>query len=152
MSMRSRVQMADGGPKPARSVPSAHPARATRCTEALRDIAEDCTVVSEDLLVSAYSGTTPNTELLQSLISLRDLVEEAIGVVVVRQRAQGKPLEDLAEFARLSGDRLRRKYDPASVDRALTTRHRPKPVTNAHPAAAGTQLPTRAIVWPPPSA
>ncbi|MFH7340689.1 helix-turn-helix domain-containing protein [Streptomyces sp. KHY 26] len=137
MSTRSRIQMANGTPKLARS---AHPARATRCTEALRDIAEDCTVVSEDLLIRAYSGTTPNTELLQDLIALRDLVEEAIGVVVIRQRAQGKPVEDLAQVARLSGDRLRKKYDPTSIDRALTTRHRPKPVTTPHPAAAGTQL------------
>ncbi|MCN9240402.1 helix-turn-helix domain-containing protein [Streptomyces sp. RY43-2] len=145
MSTRSHAQTADGTRRPARSVPSASPARATRCTEALRDFAEDCTVVSEALLSSAYSAAVPNTELLQRLVSLRDLVDEAIGVVVVRQRAQGKPLAELAPIARITEDRLRRKYDPPSVDHSLTIRHRPKPVTPAQPAAAadGTPTPSR---------
>ncbi|MFJ9931455.1 helix-turn-helix domain-containing protein [Streptomyces misionensis] len=134
--------MADGTPKPVRSVPSAHPNRATRCTEALRDIAEDCTVVSEDLLAGAYSGAVPNTELLQRIISLKDLVEEAIGVIVVRQRAQAEPLKDLVPIAGLTEDRLRKKYDPASVDRALATRRRPEPVTVSHPGAATAGTPT----------
>ncbi|MER6565124.1 hypothetical protein ABT288_02725 [Streptomyces sp. NPDC001093] len=95
MSTRSNVQTADGTPRPARSAPAVDSARATRCTEALCDITEDCTVVSETLLLSAYRVGTPNTDLLQLLVSLRDVVDEAIGVVVVRQRAQGEPLADL---------------------------------------------------------
>ncbi|MGW2492812.1 helix-turn-helix domain-containing protein [Streptomyces sp. NPDC001606] len=131
--------MADSTPRPARSAPSADPARASRCTEALRDIAEDCTVVSEALLLSAYTPATPNTDLLQHLVSLRDLVDEAIGAVVVRQRAQGQPLADLAPIARRTEDRLRKKYDPPSADRALATRRRPMQAAPAHnTAAAGT--------------
>ncbi|MGW2103631.1 helix-turn-helix domain-containing protein [Streptomyces olivaceoviridis] len=141
MSTRSRAQMADGTPRPARSAPSVDPSRARRCTEALRDIAEDCTMVSEDLLLSAYSAATPNTELLQRLVSLRDLVDEAIGVVVVRHRAQGEPLADLAPIASRTEDRLRRKYDPPSVDRALATRRRPQPTIAAHSAAAAAGTP-----------
>ncbi|MFJ6669061.1 helix-turn-helix domain-containing protein [Streptomyces sp. NPDC091383] len=136
MSTRSRVQKADGTPQPARPALSAHADRVTRCTEAIRDIAEDCTVLSEDLLAGAYSGAAPNIELLQRLIGLRDLVEEAIGVVVVRQRAQAQPLKDLVPIAGLTEDRLRKKYDPAFVDRALATRRRPEPVTSIHPGAA----------------
>ncbi|TGZ12344.1 hypothetical protein DV517_74390 [Streptomyces sp. S816] len=142
MSTRSRVHKADDIPQPARSAPPAHAGRVTRCTEAIRDIAEDCTVISEDLLASAYSGATPNTELLQRLIGLRDLVEEAIGVVVVRQRAQAEPLKDLVPIAGLTEDRLRKKYDPASLDRALATRRRPEPVTGVHPGAATAGMPT----------
>ncbi|MFJ2170324.1 helix-turn-helix domain-containing protein [Streptomyces griseofuscus] len=141
MSTRSRVQTADGTPQPARSAPSANPSRASRCTEALRDIAEDCTVVSEDLLAGAYSGTTLNTDILQRLISLRGLVEEAIGVVVVRHRAQAQPLKELVPIAGISEDRLRKKYEPTSVDRSLATRSRPEPVT-FHPGAATAGTPT----------
>nr|WP_158506799.1 helix-turn-helix transcriptional regulator [Streptomyces collinus] len=142
MTTRSRDQMGDRTPRPARSAPSADPARASRCTEALRDIAEDCTVVSEALLLSAYRVGTPNTELLQLLVSLRDVVDEAIGVVVVRQRAQGEPLADLEPIARRTEDRLRKKYDPLSVDRALATRRRPMPAMPAHNSAtaAGTPM------------
>ncbi|MFF5435449.1 helix-turn-helix domain-containing protein [Streptomyces griseofuscus] len=139
MSTRSRVQKADGTPQPARSAPSA---RVTRCTEALRDIAEDCTVLSEDLLAGAYSEAAPSIELLQRLVGLKDLVEEAIGVVVVRHRAQAQPLKDLVPIARLTEDRLRKKYDPTSIDCALDTRHRPESVTTVHPGAATAGTPT----------
>ncbi|KAF3469976.1 helix-turn-helix transcriptional regulator [Streptomyces sp. Tu 3180] len=141
MSTRSRVQTADNAPRPARTAPSADPARARRCTEALRDIAEDCTVVSESLLLNAYSAAALNTELLQRLVALRDLVDEAIGVVVVRQRAQGEPLADLAPIAKRTEDRLRKKYDPPSVDRALATRRRPNPATPAHNTEAAADTP-----------
>lgn len=138
MSTRSRVQTADEASRPARS---ANPARARRCTEALRDIAEDCTVLSEALLHSAYRVAAPNTELLQRLVDLRDLVDEAIGVVVVRQRAQGEPLADLAPIAKRTEDRLRKKYDPSSVDRALATRRRPTPVISAHSTTTASDTP-----------
>ncbi|MBZ6100739.1 helix-turn-helix domain-containing protein [Streptomyces olivaceus] len=69
-------------------------------------------------------------------------MDEAIGVVVVRQRAQGMPLADLAPIARLTEDRLRKKYDPLSVDRALATRDRPKPVASAQNTASGASIPT----------
>ncbi|MGW5330885.1 helix-turn-helix domain-containing protein [Streptomyces sp. NPDC004014] len=141
MSTRSNAQTADSTPRPARSAAPAHRARATRCTEALRDIAEDCTVVSEALLLTAYNAASPNTELLQRLVSLRDLADEAIAVVVVRQRAQGEPLADLAPILELTEDRLRKKYDPPSVDRALAVRRRPKPVTSAQSAAAAADTP-----------
>ncbi|MBZ6100582.1 hypothetical protein KVH14_35490 [Streptomyces olivaceus] len=76
-----RAQATDAAPRPARAVASADAARARRCTEALRDIAEDCTVVSEALLLGAYSVAPPNTDLLQRLISLRDLgrVRKVVG-------------------------------------------------------------------------
>ncbi|MFF5860779.1 helix-turn-helix domain-containing protein [Streptomyces sp. NPDC012751] len=141
MSTRSRAQTAASIPRPARPAPSADSARAARCTEALRDIAEDCTVVSEDLLLSAYSAATPNTDLLQRLVSLRDLVDEAIGAVVVRQRAQGKPLAELEPIAKRTVDRLRKKYSPESVDHALANRPRPKPATTAHNATAVAEAP-----------
>ncbi|WP_221354619.1 helix-turn-helix domain-containing protein [Streptomyces beigongshangae] len=142
MSPHSRTRTAEGTLRPARSVPSADPARASRCTEALRDIAEDCNVVSEALLLSAYSAAPPNDDLLQHLVSLQNLVEEAIGAVVVRQRTQGEPLADLAPIVKRTEDRLRKKYDPLLVDRALATRHRPKPATPAHHTTATTGTPT----------
>ncbi|MFF3505356.1 helix-turn-helix domain-containing protein [Streptomyces sp. NPDC003247] len=153
MSTRSRLQTADNasrpvrsapaaGPARGRSAPAADPARARRCTEALRDIAEDCTVVSESLLLNAYSADAPNTELLQLLVNLRELVDEAVGVVVVRQRAQGEPLAELEPTTGLTQDRLRKKYNPASVDRALAARRRPRPATPAHSNETATGAPT----------
>ncbi|MEU5756722.1 helix-turn-helix transcriptional regulator [Streptomyces sp. NPDC047829] len=129
-----RVPDADGTLRPVRSVPSADAARVRRCTEALRDIAEDCTVHSEALLLGAYGPAPANPDLLQRLVDLRDLVDEAIGVVVVRHRSQGAPLADLAPIAKRTEDRLRKKYDPISVDNALTTRIRPEPVISASTA------------------
>ncbi|WP_059256655.1 helix-turn-helix domain-containing protein [Streptomyces reticuli] len=133
--------MADNASRPPRSAPSADAARARRCTEALRDIAEDCTVVSEALLHSAYRVAAPNTELLQRLVALGDLVDEAIGVVVVRQRAQGEPLAALSPIAKLTEDRLRKKYVPSAVDSALATRSRPTPVTCVLNTAATADMP-----------
>jgi transcriptional regulator with XRE-family HTH domain len=118
------------------------PARARRCTEALRDIAEDCTVVSESLMLNAYSATTPNTDLLQLLVDLRELVDEAIGVVGVRPRAQGESLAELEPIAKRTQDRLRKKYNPTSVDRALATRRRPSPATPAHSTETAADVPT----------
>jgi transcriptional regulator with XRE-family HTH domain len=99
-------------------------------------------VVSEALLLNAYSAATPNTDLLQQLVDLRDLVDEAIGVVVVRQRAQGEPLADLAPIAKRTEDRLRKKYNPSSVDAALATRRRPNPATPAHNTETAADAPT----------
>ncbi|MEV6810468.1 helix-turn-helix transcriptional regulator, partial [Streptomyces sp. NPDC051129] len=110
-------------------------------TEALRDIAEDCTMVGGTLLLGADRATTPNTDLLQALLTLQHLTGEAIAAVVVRQRAQDKPLADLAPIADLTEDRLRKKYNPRLVDRALATRRRPQPATTAHHTAA-TDAPT----------
>ncbi|CAL9327293.1 hypothetical protein SUDANB180_07789 (plasmid) [Streptomyces sp. enrichment culture] len=138
MSTRSTIQTADGSPRPSRPATPAGPTRVTRMTEAIRDLAEDCTMVSGDLLLSADRAATPNTELLQHLITLRSLADEAIAAVVIRQRAQGKPLADLAPIAELTADRLRKKYDPLSVEKALETRRRPKPATAAHDTATAT--------------
>jgi transcriptional regulator with XRE-family HTH domain len=132
----------DGTPRSGRSVPSADAARASRCTEALRDIAEDCNVHSEALVLGTSSGTLSNAEVLQRLVELRDVVEEAIGVVVVRQRSQGAPLADLAPIAKRTEDRLRKKYNPDTIDRALTTRRRAKPVATTHSSAAAAGIPT----------
>ncbi|MCZ9347073.1 hypothetical protein NGM37_56165, partial [Streptomyces sp. TRM76130] len=71
MPPHSRIQTADDTTRRTRSVPSAHAARARRCTEALRDIAEDCTVHSEALLLGAYSAAPSNVDLLQRLVDLR---------------------------------------------------------------------------------
>ncbi|WP_309030401.1 helix-turn-helix domain-containing protein [Streptomyces alfalfae] len=142
MPPQSRSQKTDGAPRPGRSVPSADAARASRCTEALRDIAEDCTVHSEALLLGTYSGTLSNADLLQRFIDLQNLVDEAIGVVVVRQRSQGAPLADLAPIAKRTEDRLRKKYNPLSVDLALATRRRPKPVAAAPSSETAANAPT----------
>ncbi|MCZ9347072.1 hypothetical protein NGM37_56160, partial [Streptomyces sp. TRM76130] len=65
-----------------------------------------------------------------------------IGVVVVRQHAQGAPLADLAPIAEITDDRLRKKYNPLSVDHALTTRRRPEPVAAAQNTACAAGTPT----------
>ncbi|MFJ2271940.1 helix-turn-helix domain-containing protein [Streptomyces sp. NPDC087228] len=122
MSIRSQA----GPARPARSAPTVDTGRATRCTEAVRDIAEDFSVLVEALMHSAYGAAAPTTELLQHVVALDALAQEAIGALVVRQRSQGEPLGALARMLERTEDRLRKKYDPQTVDHALATRLRPR--------------------------
>ncbi len=100
--------------------------RAARYTEAVRDISEDATVVSEKLLNSAYSADPSGAELMQHVVALDRLQQEAAGVLVARQRAQGKPLADLAQLLNLTEDRTRKKFRLQDVDEALRNRRRPQ--------------------------
>ncbi|MFJ3713748.1 helix-turn-helix transcriptional regulator [Streptomyces sp. NBC_01267] len=132
MSIRSQ----SGPARPARSAPCVDTDRATRCTEAVRDIAEDLTALSEELMQSAYGIATPTTELLDRVVAIKSLTQEAIGALVVRQRSQGEPLGELAEILERTEDRLRKKYNPHIVDQALTSRHRPRRTTPDNQTAA----------------
>lgn len=112
--------------QPSISSVSVSAGRASRCTEALRDIAEDFAVVSDEFLHKTHSATTPTTELLRTVVELGRLVQEAVSALVVRHRSQGEPLSDLAPSLRLTEDRLRKKYKPATVDESLSSRTRPR--------------------------
>ncbi|MCX4970833.1 helix-turn-helix domain-containing protein [Streptomyces sp. NBC_00654] len=111
--------------RPARSGPAVDADRAARCTESLRDIAEDITVLGEAFVYNTCDRAAPTTELLETVTALQDLVQEAIAAIVVRQRSQGEPLSDLAPMLKRTEDRLRKKYDPQAVDQNLATRTRP---------------------------
>ncbi|MEV0749784.1 helix-turn-helix transcriptional regulator [Streptomyces sp. NPDC050273] len=126
--------------RPARKGPAVDADRAKRCTEAVRDIAEDCVVVAESLINSATAPDAPTTELLHTVSTLAALAEEATAALVVRQRSQGEPLKGLAPMLNLTEDRLRKKYDPQTIDQSLTTRSRPMRVP--HPSPRPDDLPT----------
>ncbi|MFD8692708.1 XRE family transcriptional regulator [Streptomyces sp. NPDC059651] len=111
--------------RPARKGPAIDPDRAARCTEAVRDIAEDIVVVADAFLQRASDNTATAHELLDFLNTLAGLGHHATGAVVVRQRSQGKPLRDLAPKLDLSEDRVRKKYDPQTIDQQLAARTRP---------------------------
>ncbi|MFF3257727.1 helix-turn-helix domain-containing protein [Streptomyces sp. NPDC002932] len=112
--------------RPARSGPAIDAARATRCTESVRDMAEDFTVLSEALMHSTYGVAAPTAELLEIVIALERLAQEAIPALVVRQRSQGESLSELAPLLNLTPNRLRKKYVPQAVDRSLASRRRPR--------------------------
>ncbi|MEV3850410.1 helix-turn-helix transcriptional regulator [Streptomyces microflavus] len=111
--------------RPARPGTAVDADRAARCTEALRDIAEDFAVVSDALMHKTYGVATPTADLVDTVLELRRLTEEAVAAIVVRQRSQGEPLSDLASSLDLTVDRLRKKYVPKTVDQALAARRRP---------------------------
>lgn len=117
--------------RPSSSNVSISAGRASRCTEALRDIAEDLAVVADEFLHKTHSATTPTTELLRTVVELGLLVQEAVSALVVRHRSQGEPLSDLAPSLRLTEDRLRKKFKPATVDENLASRTRPRRATTA---------------------
>ncbi|WP_406349270.1 helix-turn-helix domain-containing protein [Streptomyces sp. NBC_00144] len=121
MSIRSY----SGPERPPRFGPAVDADRAARCTESVRDIAEDFTVLGEALVHSAYGICVSTPELLGIVIALENLAQEAIGALVVRQRSQGEPLGDLALMLERTEDRLRKKYVPQAVDVALASRSRP---------------------------
>ncbi|MFE0083377.1 helix-turn-helix domain-containing protein, partial [[Kitasatospora] papulosa] len=111
---------------PARKGPAVDAGRAARCTEAIRDIAEDAVVVTDNLLRRAFDPTTTTTsELLHLFGTLADLLEAGTAALVVGHRSAGLPLSDLAPDLHLSEDRIRKKYDPRTIDRQLAARARP---------------------------
>ncbi|WP_406414134.1 helix-turn-helix transcriptional regulator [Streptomyces halstedii] len=122
-----------GPERPTRNGPAVDADRATRCTEAVRDIAEDVVVVGDAFINRASDGAASASELLGLVVMAQGLVEEATAALVVRQRSQGEPLADLAPTLNLTEDRLRKKYDPRTVDRKLATRRRPMRTASASP-------------------
>ncbi len=114
--------------------------RAIRCTEAVRDIAEDVIVVADAFINRASGSDASTTELLGYVISLNRLTQEATAALVVRQRSLGEPLSDLAPMLNLTEDRLRKKHSPQAVDQALTSRSRPmrRAFSSQHPDAPPT--------------
>ncbi|MFF3177908.1 helix-turn-helix domain-containing protein [Streptomyces sp. NPDC057900] len=129
MSIRSHP-----GPQPsARNGPAIDPDRAKRCTEAVRDIAEDLIVVADAFLNRASDNAAPTTELLHIVTTINALAQEATEALVVRQRSQGEPLSDLAPELKVTEDRLRKKYDPQAIDQALARRSRPMRAPLASP-------------------
>ncbi|MFB7852683.1 helix-turn-helix domain-containing protein [Streptomyces sp. NPDC056053] len=122
MSIRSHP-----GPRRApRSGPAVDAGRAGRCTEYIRDIAEDFTVLADALTHGTYDTSASTADLLQTVIEFDNLVQEAIGVLVVRQRSQGEPLSELALLLDRTEDRLRKKYDLQAIDHNHTSRRRPR--------------------------
>ncbi|MGW7521826.1 helix-turn-helix domain-containing protein, partial [Streptomyces sp. NPDC054796] len=83
------------------------------------------------------------TELAELLVILDQLTQQATGAVVVRQRSQGNPLGDLAQIFDRTEDRLRKKYEPLAVDRALAARSRPLRTTPREPAPEEPQAPVQ---------
>ncbi|MFE6023093.1 helix-turn-helix domain-containing protein [Streptomyces sp. NPDC056441] len=124
-----------GHQPPARNGPAIDPGRATRCTEAVRDIAEDLIVVADAFLNRASDNAAPTTELLHIVTTVNALAQEATEALVVRQRSQGEPLSDLVPEVKVTEDRLRKKYDPQAIDQALAKRSRPMraPLTSPRP-------------------
>ncbi|MFE6985781.1 helix-turn-helix domain-containing protein [Streptomyces griseus] len=112
--------------RPPRSQPAVDAGRAARCTEAIRDIAEDFVVRAEELLHKTHNPDTPATDLVVTVAELGRLTEEATAALVVRQRSQGKPLKELTPALGLTEDRLRKKYHPQDVDLRLASRIRPR--------------------------
>ncbi|MFC9183307.1 helix-turn-helix domain-containing protein [Streptomyces globisporus] len=112
--------------RPPRSQPAVDAGRAARCTEAIRDIAEDFVVRAEELLHKTHNPDTPATDLVVTVAELSQLAEEAAAALVVRQRSQGKPLKELTPSLGLTEDRLRKKYNPQAVDLRLASRSRPR--------------------------
>lgn len=130
MSIRSH-----SGPEwPSRSGPAVDAGRAIRCTESVRDIAEDFTVLAEALMHKTYGIAATTTELLGIVTALDQLAHDAIGALVVRQRSQGEPLSDLTPLLNLTENRLRKKYDPETVDQSLASRRRADARGPQHPA------------------
>ncbi|WP_381805366.1 helix-turn-helix domain-containing protein [Streptomyces niveus] len=127
MSIRSH----SGPERPSRSGPAVDPERAVRCTESLRDIAEDVTTLSDALVHKTYGTAAPATEVLSTVIELGRLLDEAVAVLVVRQRSQGEPLGELASLLDRTEDRLRKKYDPRAIDQSLASRRRPMRAASA---------------------
>ncbi|MFK0132438.1 hypothetical protein ACIQRZ_19050 [Streptomyces rubiginosohelvolus] len=112
--------------RPPRSQPAVDAGRAARCTEAIRDIAEDFVVRAEELLHQTHNPDTPATDLVVTVAELGRLTEEATAALVVRQRSQGEPLKELTPALGLTEDRLRKKYHPQAVDLRLASRSRPR--------------------------
>ncbi|MDJ1645379.1 helix-turn-helix domain-containing protein [Streptomyces pakalii] len=110
--------------RPPRSQPAVDAARAARCTEAIRDIAEDFVVRAEELLHQTHNPDSPATDLVVTVAELGRLTEEATAALVVRQRSQGEPLKELTPALGLTEDRLRKKYHPQTVDLRLASRSR----------------------------
>ncbi|MER5967506.1 helix-turn-helix domain-containing protein [Streptomyces sp. NPDC002057] len=141
--------MSTRSPRPSASVPpqarcTSDEERAARCTAALREMSEDGVLLADSLLGSSTSGTAPATEQLRDAIAVRDLAEEMISTLVVRQRAERKPLDELAQILDLSVDRLRKKYSPETVDSRLATRSRPRyTITETSKATEPPDAPTR---------
>ncbi|MFG3399367.1 helix-turn-helix domain-containing protein [Streptomyces parvus] len=115
-----------GPSRPPRSQPAVDAGRAARCTEAIRDIAEDFVVRAEELLHQTHDPDTPATDLVVTVAELGRLTEEATAALVVRQRSQGEPLKELSPALGLTEDRLRKKYHPHAVDLRLASRPRPR--------------------------
>lgn len=112
--------------RPPQSQPAVDAGRAARCTEAIRDIAEDFVVRAEELLHETHNPDTPATDLVVTVAELGRLSQEATAALVVRQRSQGKPLKELTPALGLTEDRLRKKYHPQTVDLRLASRSRPR--------------------------
>ncbi|MGQ4353057.1 helix-turn-helix domain-containing protein [Streptomyces drozdowiczii] len=121
MSIRSHPDPQE----PARKGPALDADRAARCTEAVRDIAEDLVLVADALINRATDDTATTIELFTLASTVADLAQQATGALVVRQRSQGEPLDQLAVIANRSVDRLRRKYHPRTTDQNLAKRVRP---------------------------
>ncbi|MFF7492884.1 hypothetical protein [Streptomyces rubiginosohelvolus] len=145
---------------PPRSQPAVDVARAARCTEAIRDIAEDFVVRAEELLHQTHNPDTPATDLVVTVAQLARLTEEATAALVVRQRSQGEPLKELTPALGLTEDRLRKKYYPKTVDLRLASRtghdansreaahRRTPPARRARRTGSGCANPASA--WPAP--
>ncbi|MEU2730626.1 helix-turn-helix domain-containing protein [Streptomyces griseoviridis] len=104
-------------------------------------------MAADKLTLSSYNPATSAPDLLQQIVEIQRLADEAVSALVVRQRSQGDSLAEAAHILDLTEDRLRKKYVPRDVDRSLSNRSRPRPapLTQTAPAAPGTPAQLR---WP----
>ncbi|MET7344670.1 helix-turn-helix domain-containing protein [Streptomyces sp. NPDC005547] len=144
MSIRSHP----GHHEPARKGPTLDADRAARCTEAVRDIAEDLVLVADALINRASDDTATTIQLFALVRTVAELSQEATGALVVRQRSQGEPLDELALMAGRSVDRLRRKYHPHTTDQNLAKRDRPMHAPNFVRWAQGVPTPKNSLRLP----
>ncbi|WP_333732589.1 helix-turn-helix domain-containing protein [Streptomyces sp. IBSBF 3010] len=133
---------------PARKGPTVDADRAARCTEAVRDIAEDLVLVADALLHRASDDAAATVKLFALVCTVADLAQEATGALVVRQRSQGEPLDELALMADRSIDRLRKKYPPRTIDQNLAKRHRPMRAPSPARPAEGLPTPANSLRKP----
>lgn len=134
MSTRSHPE-----PQPPRPGPAVDGARATRCKAALREIAEDHAALGAEL-ARMMSIDAPTTEQATVVLEMERLNQKALGILVVRQRSEGKSLTELAPLFGLSTDRLRKKYNPRTVDKNLQS-HRPRRRRPTSPQPTTEELP-----------
>ncbi|MFJ1839907.1 helix-turn-helix domain-containing protein [Streptomyces sp. NPDC088175] len=111
-------------------------------------MAVDAVRIAETLAARATDPHAATTDLLECTVELTRLMQDTTAALVVRQRSQGEPLTDLEPLLGISPDRLRRKYPPQAIDRALATRKRPalalgspQPVKRAMPKKASLRDP-----------
>jgi hypothetical protein len=102
---------------------------------AIREISEDLDQKANDLVASAYSGSS--AVLLEHRAALGRHLEDLEAAVVRRGRARGESWDTLAADLNISSERLRKKWTADKVKCRLGTRT-PRPPQDTAAAVNGT--------------